>query len=97
MSTLFRQGFRAETVCENVTAFHMNTSSVYTLKQNPNVTIRHSAPYGVNGDWNTSVDQFAVRFRDDSDNEFNSSCTISTLKTFSDWECAYAFASQFSS
>jgi hypothetical protein len=92
-STLFRQGWKAELYFgDDVTAHHMNTRSVYTFKVNPNITITHSAPYGVNGDWETSVDQFIVS--ETHSHQYHESGALftsvtETVGTFRDWLGAY--------
>jgi hypothetical protein len=86
-STLFRAGFKAETLWgDDVTAHHMNTQSVYTFKKNSNVSITHSAPYGVNGNWDESVDQFVVWVREQHNPRHS---TTSTVGTFDTWLGAY--------
>jgi hypothetical protein len=43
---LFRAGWKAEEVFgDEVNAHHMGTSSVYTFKANPNISIKHYAVY----------------------------------------------------
>ena len=89
MSTLFQQGFKAEFYFgDELTALHMSTRSVYTFKENSNVSITHSAPYV--GD--VSVDKFTVSLREVK--SYHESGTIahsvtSTVETFGNWLDAY--------
>lgn len=86
-STLFRAGFKAEVYWgDEVTAHHMNTRSVYTFKNDCDVSITHSAPYGVNGDWDKSVDQFYVCVRE---HKTPLHSVTSTVGTFDTWLSAY--------
>ena len=92
-STLFCQGWKAERYWgDAITAHHMSTSSHYTFKDNCDVGIQHSAPYGVNGDWDTSVDQFTVTLR--HGHKYHESGALftsvtSTVGTFDKWLDAY--------
>ena len=86
-NTLFRSAWVADTYWgDEITAHHMNTRSVYRFKVNDKVSITHSAPYGVNGDWDKSVDQFAVSVT----KEINPLHSVtSTVGTFDNWLDAY--------
>jgi|DEB0MinimDraft_6_1074348.scaffolds.fasta_scaffold83530_3 hypothetical protein len=85
--SLFRAGFKAEVYWgDDVTALHMNTRSVYRFKENTDVAITHSAPYGVNGDWDKSVDQFYVCV---TEYETPRHSVTSRVGTFDTWLSAY--------
>ena len=74
-TSLFRAGFKAEEYWGDViTAHHMNTRSVYRLKENSDVAITHSATY--EGD-----DNFAVTFTEVTAYHTNGNVLSSTSKT----------------
>lgn len=61
MSTLFRQGWKAEEYFgDDVSAHHMSIRSVYSFKANGNVSITHDAPYLDSGLSDVSEDRFHV-------------------------------------
>jgi len=81
--TLFRQGWKAEVYFgSELNAHHMNTRSVYSFKENGNVSITHSAKYVEDG----AVDVFAVSIRE----EINPRHSVTrTVETFDNWLDAY--------
>jgi len=74
-TSLFRAGFKAEEYWGDViTAHHMNTRSVYRLKENSDVAITHTATY--EGD-----DNFAVTFTEVTAYHTSGNVLSSTTKT----------------
>ena len=92
--SLFRAGFKAEVYWgDEITAHHMNTRSVYRLKEDSNISITHSAKYVDDG----TVDQFVVSLRKvtayhQSGNVLSS--VTETVDTFDNWLDAYYCAIQ---
>ena len=82
-TTLFRQGWKAEVYFgSELTAHHMNTRSVYSFKENGNVSIIHDAPF-VNDE---AKDRFAVCVRTVHNPRHS---TTETVETFDNWLDAY--------
>lgn len=98
MTTLFRQGWKAEDYFgDDVSAHHLNTRSFYTFHENDKVTIMHDAPYHDDGHSDVSTDRFTVRKRTvlsyhERGTEAHS-VTV-TVGTFDNWLEAYYLALQ---
>lgn len=90
MTTLFRQGWKAEEYFgDDVSAHHMNTRSVYRFHNNDKVSITHSAPYLNSGHSDVSEDRFTVSLRT-CHSERHSITT--QIDTFNNWLDAYYLA-----
>ena len=96
MTTLFRQGWKAEEYFgDDVSAHHMNTRSFYTFHKNDKVSIMHDAPYLDNGHSDVSEDRFTVSLRTvhsyhERGTEAHS--TTTTIDVFDNWLEAYYLA-----
>lgn len=96
MSTLFRQGWKAEEYFgDDVSAHHMNTRSFYTFHKNDKVSIMHDAPYLDSGHSDVSEDRFTVSLRTvhsyhERGTEAHS--TTTTIDVFDNWLDAYYLA-----
>jgi hypothetical protein len=86
--SLFRQGWKAEEIFgSEITAYHMNTRSVYRFKENDNVSITHFAKYVED----ETVDVFTVSVRE----EINPRHSVTkTVEVFDNWLDAYYSAVQ---
>jgi hypothetical protein len=82
-TTLFRQGWKAEVYFgSELNAHHMNTRSVYSFKENGNVSIIHDAPF-VNDE---AKDRFTVNIRTEHNPRHS---TTSPVQSFDNWLDAY--------
>lgn len=96
MTTLFRQGWKAEEYFgDDVSAHHMNTRSFYTFHKNDKVSIMHDAPYLDSGLSDVSEDRFTVSLRTvhsyhERGTEAHS--TTTTIDVFDNWLDAYYLA-----
>jgi len=96
MTTLFRQGWKAEEhFGDDVSAHHMNTRSFYTFHKNDKVSIMHDAPYLNSGHSDVSEDRFTVSLRTvhsyhERGTEAHS--TTTTIDVFDNWLEAYYLA-----
>ena len=96
MTTLFRQGWKAEEYFgDDVYAHHMSIRSVYRFHKNDKVSIRHDAPYHNHGHSDVSTDKFTVSLRTvhsyhEEGTEAHS--TTTTMGVFDTWLEAYYLA-----
>lgn len=87
-TSLFKSGFKAEVYFgDEITAHHLNTRSVYRLKEDSNISITHSAKYVEDG----TVDVFTVSLR----KEMNPRHSVTeTVEVFDNWLDSYYCAIQ---
>ncbi len=96
MTTLFRQGWKAEEYFgDDVSAHHLNTRSFYTFHKNDKVSIMHDASYLDSGHSDVSEDRFTVSLRTvhsyhERGTEAHS--TTETIGVFDNWLEAYYLA-----
>ena len=82
-TTLFRQGWKAEVYFgSELNAHHLPTRSVYSFKENGNVSIIHDAPF-VNDE---AKDRFTVSIRTEHNPRHS---TTSPVESFDNWLDAY--------